>query len=223
MKIIFAALLLAAAMPAAAQDRAAEIDFENARAALAATARVRTLETTLTAMRDGVEAGGAVTRLLEEKKIDVEFATQAEAAKTVSSAGSVKILISDAVPAHPRVYAALIAGQAVKQMFAEMPACAERSYMRGAVAARAFAELGGDFKSLPVVDGDRVEAVKTAVSAWASDAQTALHEAGRADGAPLLADLPAAADPKEAAARRDADSKFIAFLIDESAARRAAR
>jgi len=219
MKIALAALLIAAALPAAAQDRAAEIDFGNARAAIAAAARVRARETALTAMRDGVQAGGTVTRLLDEKRIEVGFSAQAEPVKTVVSAGTVKILLSDSLPAHPRVYAALIAAEAAKQLYSEMPACAERSYMRAATAARAFAELGGDFKSLPVVDGDRVDAVKAAVAAWTTDAQTALHEAGRADGVALLADLPRPSGSK-AADFEAADRKFIDFLIDERDARR---
>lgn len=221
MKILLAAALLSAALPAFAQNRAAEIDFDNARAARAASDRSRALQTALVAMNDGPEAGGAVMRLIEEKKISVELATQPEAAKTVTDAGRVVIRLSDALPAHPRVYAPLVAAEAAKLMLADMPASAERSYMRGAIAARAFAELGGSFKSLPVVDGDRADAVKDAVAAWTADAQTALNEAGRADGVPLLADIKPA-DAKAAADVSAADRRFIAFLLEERDARREA-
>ncbi|MFI5347564.1 MAG: hypothetical protein ACHQ51_14410 [Elusimicrobiota bacterium] len=211
MKIIFAALLLAVSLPAFAQNRAAEIDFSNARADMA---RARALQSALTAMNDGPEAGGAVSRLLDEQGITVEFAAQPEAAVTVTAGGKTTIRLSDTLPAHPRVYAPLIAAEAAKRMFSGMPACAERSYMRAATAARVFAELGGDFKSLPVVDGDNADAVKASVWAWTTDAQTALEAAGRKDGVPYLADV---------AAPGDAEKLFVSFLMNESDARRAAR
>lgn len=211
MKTSLFVLLMAASIPAFAQNRAAEIDFENARAD---AARARALQSALVAMNDGPEAGGAVTRLLDEKGITVAFAAQTEPARTATIAGKTVITLSETLPAHPRVYAPLIAAEAAKGMFADMPASAERSYMRRAIAARVFAELGGEFKSLPVVDGDAAPAVKAAVAAWLTDAQTALQDAGRADGVPSLSDLKATGD---------AEQKFVAFLMNERDARRAAR
>jgi hypothetical protein len=211
MKNSLALLLVVAAVPAVAQNRAAELDLSGARVD---AVRSRALSSALVAMNDGPEAGGAVSRALDAAGITVEFATQAEAARTVTENGKTVIKLSDALPAHPRVYAPLVAAEAAKTMFADMPASAERSYMRRAIAARVFAELGGEFGKLPVVDGDAAPAVKDAVTAWLTDAQTALQDAGRADGVPYLADVKS---------KGDADYKFIAFLLDERDARRAVR
>jgi hypothetical protein len=135
--------------------------------------------------------------------------------------GRAAILLSDTLPPRPRVYAALIAAEAVKQMYEDMPACAERSYMRMATAARVFAELGGEFKTLPLVDGDRVDAVKAAVGAWSGGAECALDALAQSDGVPTISELrQKAADPKTIAALDAANTRFTAFLMDERDARR---
>src|SRR5580704_397309 len=177
-------LLALAALPAAAQVFAPDGDALPAQAGdVAAAAKAAgekakkltdALNTTLTAMRDGVAAGGQVMTSLDARKIDVVFATQAEPVKSGTVNGRAAILLSDALPAHPRVYAPLIAAEAVKGMFVDMPSCAEREYMRQATTARVFAELGGEFKALPKVDGDDAPAVKKAVAAWSTDSQTSL-------------------------------------------------
>ncbi|MBI3553112.1 MAG: hypothetical protein HY077_11410 [Elusimicrobia bacterium] len=242
MKSIFAVFVFALTSAASAQEyrerqaRAAEQAYEGLQAGMsgqaaaarraAETAKIRSyaLDAALTAMNDGVEAGGRVVASLGERKLDVFFATQAEAVTTGAVNGRPAILLSDALPPHPRVYAALIASEAAKGMYAGMPACAERAYMRSATAARVFAELGGDFKSLPVVDGDKADAVAAAVSAWKDDAQTALERAGRAEGVPELPELQEkASDPKTAAALDAANRAFTAFLLDEREARASAR
>jgi hypothetical protein len=234
MKTIFAVFVFGLTSAASAQDyrrrqaRAAEQEFEASQASIsaqasgayraAATAKARSaaLDAALTAMNDGPEAGGRVIALLKEKKIDVRFAAQPEAVTSGVVDGRQAILLSDVLPAHPRVYAPLIAAQAAKTMYADMPACAERSYMRAATAARVFAELGGDFGELPDVDGDRALSVASAVSAWSADAQTAISRIAAAEKVAELPDLERnASDPKEAAALRAADARFVAFLLDE--------
>jgi hypothetical protein len=235
-KTLFAVLAVVVAAPAGAQEyrqaqaRAAEEAYERLRTLAAdqhgadhSKARSRTLEAALTAMNDGPEAGGRVMQLLQEKKIDVYFATQKEPVTRGVVNGRDAILLSDALPAHARVYAPLIAAEAAKRMYADMPDCAEREYMRGATAARVFAELGGDFKALPVVDGDRADAVKDAVSAWTSGAEAALEAASDGGKRPTIPDLQSkTSDPKAAAALEAANARYTAFLLDESGARREA-
>jgi hypothetical protein len=232
-KTAFAALVLALAAPAGAQEyrqqqaKSAQEAYERLQAAAAqsrageaAKASGRALDSTLVAMNDGPEAGGRVTRFLDENKIDVLLATQAEPAKTGVVNGRTAILISDALPAHPRVYAPLIAFEAAKKIYADMPASGEREYMIMATAARAFAELGGEFKKLPAIDGDAVPAVKDLVSPWTGGAEAAVDELARRAGVPTIPDLQQkAADPKTAAALEAADKRFVSFLIDERDAR----
>jgi len=225
-KTAFAVVLALTAAPAGAQVEAyqtARAAVDTSRDAQAAQASGRALDATLVAMNDGVDAGGRVTAVLNENKIAVRLAKQSEAVKTVVEGGKTEIRLSDALPAHPRVYVPLIASEAAKLMYADMPACAERSYMRKATVARAFYELGGEFKELPLVDGDRVDAVKAAVSAWTDGTESALDAAGEADGVPSIMDLEAKKpDAKTADALRAANSRFTAFLMDEMDVRREA-
>jgi hypothetical protein len=229
--------VLAAALPASAQeyrrlqDLSADAGFRALSAAAAsgradaerAAARARALSAALAAMNDGPEAGGRITAELAALKTDVVFAAQAAPTTIATVDGRRVILLSDALPATPRVYAPLIAAEAAKGLYADMPECAERAYMRAATAARVFAELGGDFGALPKVDGDVVPAVQAAVAAWSTDAQSALEDAARASGLPTLADLASAAkDAKTSAALEDANRRFVAFLLDERDARREA-
>ena len=95
-----AALLLA--VPAVAQNRAAEIDFENASQLVKSAQSRAAVERTLVAMNDGPEAGGKVVAYLHERGIDVTVKLQPEAAKTVVEKGRVSITLSDALPAYPR-------------------------------------------------------------------------------------------------------------------------
>lgn len=228
-KLALAVLIASVAGPAAAQMRAAEdaISFQAKaaqRGAANASARTRAVESTLVAMNDGVEAGGRVVAFLNDKKISVYTMTQSEAVKSGWVNGQPAITLSDSLPAHPRVYGPLIALETARLMDAGTPACAERSYMRSATAARVFAELGGEFKKLPAVDGDQAPAVKDAVAAWSMDAQSALEYLGKRDGVPGLPELEdAAKDQKTSDELQAADKKFLAFLLDEREARAAAR
>jgi hypothetical protein len=230
------AVILALAAPAGAQEyrqqqaKAAEEAYQalqaqqaQFRSSEAAKYGPRVLDVTLTAMNDGPEAGGRVMRLLDEKKIDVYLASQDETVKRGVVNGRAAILLSDKLPAHPRVYAPLIAAEAAKLMYEDMPASGERSYMIMATAARVFAELGGEMKSLPKIDGDDVPAVKDLISWWTFGAETAIDELARRDGVPTLPDLQAkAADPKTAAMLEAQNSRFTSFLLDERDARREA-
>jgi hypothetical protein len=223
-------LLAVLTLPAAAQNRAAEIDFQNAledarRQAASNAQALAKIETTLVAMNDGVGAGEAVVAYIRERGIRVTLATQAEAVK---SEGNV-ITLSDALPAYPRVYGPLIASEVAKRMFADMPACAERAYMRRATAGRVWLELGGEPSSLPIVEpltGARVDAIVAEIGSWASTdgAQMTLYKAGQAENLPELPELmdAARADQKKYADLAVANSRFVAFLLDERDVRRAA-
>ncbi len=225
-----AALLFA--VPAAAQNRAAEIDFANSlsEAQLAAkSAQGRAaVERTLVAMNDGPEAGGKVVTYLREHGIDVAVKAQAEAAKTAVVNGKTSITLSDVLPAYPRVYGVLIAKEVAALMLADMPACAERSYMRRATAGRVWTELGGEPSKLPVIEsltGDKVAAVSDEITLWTDKggAEMSLYKIGELE---KLASIPEMTDSaKDAATKAKLDSanaRFVAFLIDEKPARQAA-
>ena len=229
----FAALALLLAVPALAQDRAAEIDFQNSveeaqRAAKLATEKQAAIERALVAMNDGPEAGGLVVTYLRDHDITVKAATQSEASKTAVKSGKTTITLSDSIPAYPRVYAPLIAKEIAALMFADMPACSERSYMRRAVAARVWTELGGEPAKLPVIEGttgEKVAAVSDEIAVWAdkSGAEMALYKIGQAE---KLSSIPELSDkaksPAELAKLDAANARFVAFLIDEKLARQAA-
>jgi hypothetical protein len=221
-----AALLLA--VPAAAQDRAAEIDFENAlRDSKIKSVQDRAaVERTIVAMNDGVEAGEKVISYMREHGIEVSVASQKEASKTTVENGKTKITLSDALPAYPRVYGPLIAREIAALMFADMPACSERSYMRRATAGRVWTELGGEPSKLPVVEplsGDKVAAVSDEISIWtANGAEMALYKIGEAEKLGSIPELEQVAGKQELIRLSEANARFVAFLIDEKPARKAA-
>src|SRR5262245_57512364 len=102
-------LVVLLAVPAAAQDRAAETDFQNAleearREASILSPQIAAIESTLDAMNDGVGAGEAVVAYVRAKGVRIVVAAQPEAVKTVNGV----IRLSDSLPAYPRVYGPLI-------------------------------------------------------------------------------------------------------------------
>lgn len=227
-----AALVLAlAVVPAAAQNRAAEIDFQNAledarRENSIRSPQIAAVERTLTAMNDGVGAGEAVVTFIRERGLRIVVQAQQEPVREVAGV----ISLSDNLPAYPRVYGPLIASAVAKLMFADMPACAERAYMRRATAGRVWVELGGEPGKLPVVEpltGATVPAIVEEIGSWASHdgAQMTLYKAGQAENLPELPELIDAArarDPKAYAALALANSRFVAFLLDERYVRQSA-
>ena len=228
-KTTLAVLVLALAAPAGAvrEPQRQEIPEEalTAAQALAAEARrAQALATTLVDMNDGPEASGRVLRLLEERKITVHFAAQFEPVKRGIFDGRDAILLSDVLPPRPRVYAPLIAAEAAKLMYEDMPECAELAYMRMATAARVFSEMGGDFKALPLVDGDRAYAVQDAVGLWADkDVQKTLDTLAKLRGLETIPSLERQAVYLETADNLYAANKrFVDFLRDEHDARASA-
>jgi len=224
----YAALALLLAVPAVAQNRAAEIDFQNSlQEDMSRSARARgAVERAMVAMNDGVEAGGRVVEFIREKNIQVSVASQREAVKTVVVNGKTSIVLSDALPAYPRVYAPLIAKEAAALIYADMPACAERSYMRRATAGRVWLELGGEPSKLPIIEpltGDMVAAVNDEIAIWtdkhgAEMALDRIRDAEKLDFLPNMVGRDAAAQKKLDLA----NARFVAFLMDERPARQAA-
>ena len=220
-----AALLLA--VPAAAQDRAAEIDFENALqdSQIAKSAQSRAaVERTLVAMNDGPESGGKIVAYLRERGIQVTVKAQPEASKTTTDRNNVNITLSDSLPAYPRVYGALIAKEVAALMYSDMPACSERAYMRRATAGRVWLELGGEPAKLPVIEpltGDKVAAISDEISLWTDKggAEMALYKIGQAEKLYSIPELQEAAGKIAAVKLQEANARFVAFLIDEKPAR----
>lgn len=226
----YAILALILAVPAAAQDRAAEIDFENqlqdmesaqAKAVERAKA-IAVIERTIVAMNDGPEAGGRVVAYLNDKGIEVKLGEdgQTEPVTVAVRAGKTTIRLNPSLPAYPRVYGPLIAKEVAAKMYADMPACAERAYMVRGTAGRVWLELGGEPAKLPVIEGLKnlaVPAVSEAMGAWATDAaQMALYKIGQAENLPELYEL------GESPANEAANKRFVIFLLDERDTRNAA-
>lgn len=226
----YAILALILAVPAAAQDRAAEIDWDNhlqdleSRKAARSVERAKSIaaiERTLVAMNDGPEAAGRVVAYLNDKGVEVKLGSdvQTEAVSVTVRGARKTIWLSPSLPAYPRVYGPLIAKEAAAMMYADMPACAERSYMIRGTAGRVWIELGGEPSNLPVIEGLKglaVPAVSEAMGAWATDAaQMALYKIGQAESLPELYEL------KESPAVEAANKAFVIFLLDEREIRNA--
>lgn len=227
----YAILALMLAVPAAAQDRAAEIDWENhlqdleskkAAQAVERAKSISAIEKTLVAMNDGPEAAGRVVAYMNEKGIEVKLGSdvQTEPAGVTVRGGKTTIWLAPSLPAYPRVFGPLIAKEVAALMYADMPACAERAYMVRGTAGRVWIELGGEPGKLPVIEGLKnlsVPAVSEAMGPWATDAaQMALYKIGQAENLPELYEL------KESPAVEAANKRFVVFLLDERDVRNAA-
>lgn len=226
----YAILALILAVPAAAQDRAAEIDWENYQQELAVkkaaqsverAKSIAAIERTLVAMNDGPEAGGRVVAYMNEKGIEVKLGTdvQTDPVSVTVREGKAIIWLNPSLPAYPRVYGPLVAKEVATLMLADMPACAERAYMVRGTAGRVWIELGGEPSSLPVIEGLKglkVPAVSEAMGAWATDAaQMALYKIGQAENLPELFEMKGGAEIEAA------NKRFVVFLLDERAIRNA--
>lgn len=231
---MLAALALTVAAAASAQTSFEEHQAdlwlkaqESRRAASAAQDRETALSVTKVGMNcnDPMAAGVAVMNYIKEHGVTIDFADQAEAAKTVVANGRTTILLSKSLPASTRVYAALIADETARLMYAYLPATAERSYRRSATAARAFSEIGGSFRDLPMVDGVRVDAVKDAVYAWTTgSSEQAIYDLAAREGLPELYDLEQAADPRRREELVRIENDFnVMILAGEEKAREYAR
>ncbi len=229
-RTILAVLVLTLAAPAGAvQERDSQQEaFEAAeslasQALAAAKQRSQALRAARDAMRDdgtGIGPGvwDVVTIDNEQGKIPVLFAKQDEAVNWGIANGRHLILLSATLPPNKIVYATLIASKAAQRIYADMPVSAESVYMLNALPARVFKIMGGDFKALPLVDGDRVDAVKTIAGPWAAveNAWTACALLNEKYGLKTIQGLKEeTSDPKIKAFLEKAQEKFDAFAQDE--------
>lgn len=218
------------AVSAAAQDRAAEIDFENELAQLrasqvvvdsTATKRINAVSQTLTAMADGPEMSGQVAEYIRAMDVKVEFAAQP--ARSATKAG--RIVLSEKLPLYPRVLGPLLAREAALMMLADMPDCAEKHYMRRSYEVRSWLDLGGTAKSLPVIEelaGYKDEGLSADFKVWLDNgAEMALEKIGQATKTEIIpALLDKAKTPEEKSALEKANKRFVDFLINENDWRR---
>lgn len=183
------------------------------------------VQTTLIAMRDGVEAGGVVAEAIEASGAGV-IAEELDTPSTlrVDVHGNLAIVLDSRLPLVPRVLAPRLAREGAKLALKDMPECAEKAYMARSLEVRAWIELGGEPAKLPVIDGltgVTDPALAADFKAWLDvDAQTALERFGRAAGAEdLMAQMDAAQrDPARQAelpALEAANKRFIDFLRAE--------
>ncbi len=195
---------------------------------LKASHNAAAVERAMVAMNDGPEAGGKVVEYIRANGVSISVKDQPEAVKTVVAHGRTSITLSSSLPMYPRVLAPLIAKEVAALMLADMPACAERSYMRRAIAGRVWTELGGEPSKLPVIEaltGDKVSAVSDEIAPWTDKggAEMALYKIGEAEKLAALPDLiDVAKDAASKAKYEAANARFVAFLIDEKLARQAA-
>ncbi len=225
-----AVLVLALAAPAGAvQERDSQREaFEAAQSlssqALAATKqRSQALRAARDAMRDdGTGTGQRVWDVAtidnEPGKIPVLFARQDKAVNWGLVNGRYLILLSDALPPDKTVYATLIASKAAQRLYADMPVSAESVYMINALPARVFKIMGGDFKALPLVDGNRADAVEAIVGPWAKveNAWIACSLLNGRHGIKTIQDLKEeTSDPQIKASLDNAQALFDSFAQDE--------
>jgi len=183
------------------------------------------VETTLVAMRDGVETGGQLADAIEASRARVV----AEEIPTASALrrepdGTPVIVLNARLGLAPRVLAPRLAREGAKLLLSDMPSCAEKAYMARSLEVRTWVELGGEPDKLPVIDpltGVSDPALAADFKAWLDvDAQTALERFGREAGAEdLMAQMDAARrEPlrlSELPALEAANGRFIDFLRAE--------
>jgi hypothetical protein len=223
-KNTLAALVLILAAPVGAQEyrqqqaRAAEEAYAAMQAAAAEThnpsvysgIRGRALDATIDAMNSGPVAAGRVMRFLDQNKIDVQFATQSARVGSGIVNGRASVLLSDGLYPAPPIYAALIAAEASKSMYAGMPDCAERDYMRLATVARVYVELGGAINPSEAEQGRQDNVIYASIKVWAAGPEKGVAALVFVNHVPTLAGAP----DSPAAVR------FAVFVADEAAARR---
>lgn len=207
---IIAAVVVIAASTASAQDLQQSNKLKGA------------LETARTAMNDGNEIGGIVIEKLDSAKIDVVFANQTEASRTLpKQGGGVVVSLSDKLPAYPRPIALAMAREAAEMIVADMTPSSEREYMKASIAARAWLELGGEGNKLPVVEpitGETNKELSDSIKLWVDNkAEMALYKIGQAKGVKSIMEL---MDSAKTAAEKERlgreNDRFVKFLMAEN-------
>ena len=229
MKALLLAAAVAAAAPVLAQDLTGGLGQFHPKfvptpqpAPLAAPTSADGLRSTLTALRDGIAAGGTVAEFIDSNHVAIEFKAQSASSSRVAGKPA-KVLLSDALPAYPRVLGPLIASEVSGLIDEAMPACAEKEYMRLSRQARVWLELGGDPKSLPAIEtldaGYRDEALSKELKRWIygyQDPEGVVSDLAAAAKLPTLADLKSKAkDTAEKSRLAWATTLFTTFTTEE--------
>lgn len=219
-------LFLTAALHA--QDRASEIDFENAlrqarqpAAAYAAKTadRAAAVEATLTAMNDGPEVGGAIRSYIQDHALKIVFVDSVERSAYVPGT----IQLGGSLPLYIRLLGPALTRETAGLMFSDMPDCAERRYMQLSLEVRSWLELGGDKSALPVLEPLAAYYKDAELAAgyriWlGSGAETALFLISGSVGIERIEELESKAKTDaERASWQSANKRFVAFLLDEIA------
>lgn len=212
-------LLLLASL-ASAQNRAAEIDFQNQLDSLRleqkkVNDRAAAVEQTFVGMNDGVDVGGQVHDYIKERRISVVYAPLQGG-----------IVIPEKTAAYPRAIAPILARYAAEKTFADMPDCAEKQYMILSWEARSWIELGGDPKALPVIehlvsyqDVELADRMKLWL-AGGMGREMALDNVARATNTKKIYELEDNASKARLAELSRANKRFTQFLADEDEWRR---
>ena len=173
-------------------------------ASAAVPARVTTddkdLSAVYVAMNDAPGVAKDVYDLITARKIAVSFAYMtppfaggpAPRSFSFETGGSTEIMINEEVPAEPQAVAPLLAREVAPLLLADMPECAEKSYMRRSYEVRAWREMGGSPAGLPVIEaktGWSDQPLADAFKLWLdNDAQTAVDKIGAAAGTKTIYD-----------------------------------
>lgn len=221
-KIDFAPKLELAKFQSAAQDR---------------DQRLRALQTALIAMNDGNEIGTQIVDFIKSADVRIEFRKQAAPSSLVLEKGAKPLVcLSEDLPLYPRVLAVYVARETSKLMLDAMVDSAEKEYMKLSLTLRAWLELGGSAKRLPVIEplnGYADKDLAADFSLWLQDpgSETALDRVGRktkTEIIPVLQDQVAAeirkrqpGDPtrrmleKLQAGLEEDNRRFVTFLLAE--------
>jgi hypothetical protein len=159
------------------------------------------IEKVLTEMNDGNEIGAIVVDQVRVSKLKIE--------------------LDASLPDAPRVLAPLIAKAAAVDFLKIAPACSEAEYIRVSLEVRTWLELGGDKKTLPVIDpisGYKDQAMSDEFKLWLDNgSEMALYKLGQKAGTKDLMELAdAEKDPSKKRFLDEANKFFVQFLLTEN-------
>lgn len=217
------AILLAAALPAAAQA-ASPGRFAAA------------VQNALVAMGDGNEAGTVVTdaiRASGARVVAERLGHPSELRR--GDDGKPVIVLDSGLPLEPRVLAPRLAREGAKLALAGMPDCAEKRYMQRSLEVRSWLDLGGEPAKLPVIEpltGYSDPALAAEFKVWLDEKpEMALYKLGQAAGVEDLPTMTGSLEtslatiystPENIAERRlrlraleAANRRFVQFLLSE--------
>ena len=180
--------------------RKQQADYQAAKAAGQKSQAV--IDRTLEAMNDGNEVGTAVAEYVKDNKVVIQ--------------------LDAALPDSPRVLAPLITNQVSSRMVGViMPPCSEKEYVRLSIEVRAWIELGGDKKTLPVIEpitGYKDQAMSDRFKIWLDNgSEMALYRIGQAAKTESVMELmDKEKDPAQKEKLETANKLFVVFLMTEN-------